>query len=373
MRVIHIFLIMVGVAFLGLCLYLYLDAEHAMSESWFWTLFILAAVISGSAAWHYGSVLVQTTTVTREFCDQTHPFEAKLLQENSTITIVPYCTEKPPAPWLGEIDQVNKRELGSAARQAFHRSGVHLTIPAKFTAQFTNYSENTKPLRDTTSANPQKFVQEVVLEYFASLPPETKHVWVASHSKFMSALFQHLADVVKLDPAPPSEHFENLDILQIVVKKPSSAAAAEDTKPRVVHYQRISWDQYMRKKQADQPPTVKLYDVPDANSYLVVTVMRHCKGCHNATSAKVNKLFQMLESQSGYLGETNCIPHIFKTQVPADTFSSTEKNTFARQYILKYGMPSHFCASVSLRAIFTSAAIQKHISTTHTKPGNTTF
>ena len=66
-----------------------------------------------------------------------------------------------------------------------------------------------------------------------------------------------------------------------------------------------------------------------------------------------------MEGQSGYLGNANCVPEDFE-KMTEDMTGFTYGDIFFFFFFLRpLNYIDKYCSSVSLRAIFTSAAIQK--------------
>lgn len=328
---------------LALGMYAFVIDTTAWKSAYFLTPFILCSVIVVSGIIHYttSSFNLKSFEGARTFCEQRQPFDEKLIngdEVDKEIYILPYCSE---FSRLGISDAVNKRELSSDMRQKFKNSKIALKCFENLgNNEFEGFSDEQSDIRAKNPPDAQKFVDLVLKNQ--SLMNDCKHIFIASHSNFMSSLFSHLSN-------SKTTSFENLDVLQIVIKK------NDNKSPTIQNFWHIPWKE-MKSGNSDQHQAL---GSRTDSSIVVVTIMRHCKGCHNVTSNIFNKMFQFISGESGFLGNTNCIPSAFKKDTPDSIF--TDQRTLVYQYFKKYGIPDKFCASVSLRAIFTCAAMRKKV------------
>ena len=308
--------------------------------------------------------------------------------------IYPFCNEKlkkvggVPSAIIGFFDKVNKPKINKPARDALSEVfGVKFTKTAGITEDNT-HSKDPRAWR-SPPPNPELFLETILM-----MAGGNKDQFIASHSGFMTKLYNYITQnyneaseipTPMLFTSTPSTStpststpststpstitsgklvqsggtnrgiFDNLDILQLILD--TSKTGREAVKGIIVR--RFSKNYSSVASEGEKPPPAVHYGWGKKNIRSVF-IIRHCIGCHNLTPGKSAKIYQaameaVMHKKKGYLKWAMCVSKTY------DEFMSQKENLLSilKEYSKKGTTKENrfgytFGSSVIFRAILTS-------------------
>ena len=296
--------------------------------------------------------------------------------------IYPFCNEKlkkvggVPSAIIGFFDKVNKPKINKPARDALSEVfGVSFTKTAGITEDDI-YSKDSRAWR-SPPPNPELFLETILM-----MARENKDQFIASHSGFMTKLYNYITQNYTETSEPPTLYtstpststpststsgklvqsggtnrgiFDNLDILQLILD--TSKTGREAVKGIIVR--RFNKDYSSAESDGVKPPPAVHYGWGKKNIRSVF-IIRHCIGCHNLTPGKSAKIYQaameaVMHKKKGYLKWAMCVSQTY------NEFMSQKENLLSilKEYSKKGTTKENrfgytFGSSVILRAILTS-------------------
>ncbi len=314
--------------------------------------------------------------------------------------IYPFCNEKlkkvggVPSAIIGFFDKVNKPKINKPARDALSEVfGVKFTATAGITEDNTHSKD---PLAwRSPPPNPELFLETILM-----MAGENKDQFIASHSGFMTKLYNYITQnyteaseiptpmlftstpkhISTPSTSTPSTStpststpststsgklvqsggtnrgiFDNLDILQLILD--TSKTGREAVKGIIVR--RFSKNYSSVASEGEKPPPAVHYGWGKKNIRSVF-IIRHCIGCHNLTPGKSAKIYQaameaVMHKKKGYLKWAMCVSKTY------NEFMSQKENLLSilKEYSKKGTTKENrfgytFGSSVIFRAILTS-------------------
>lgn len=244
----------------------------------------------------------------------------------STIYLLPYCSEITTFSLFKSWAYENVPALPPHVAKKFKDAKV--TLNSSFSNGMVTGDENKGYLDMSTEPNPEKFLDHVRDEN--NIGNDT-HIVVVSHSHFMTALYKHLR------PGEDKTRFENLDILRIEYFE------TDREKPSVYRIRQTDF--------LNDLAFCKLKHKEHKGSTIIkiVTIVRHCKACHNTVHTAFKPAIVML-GQSGYTSYSSCV---------WDTLRESQAGHYFRLYFEETTQfqDIKFCSSVIPRAVMTAATI----------------
>ena len=316
--------------------------------------------------------------------------------------IYPFCNEKlkkvggVPSAIIGFFDKVNKPKINKPARDALSEVfGVKFTKTAGITED-PGFSHDPEAWR-SPPPNPELFLETILM-----MARENKDQFIASHSGFMTKLYNYITQNYTETSEPPTLYtstpststpststpststpststpststpststggklaqsggtnrgiFDNLDILQLILD--TSKTGREAVKGIIVR--RFNKDYSSAESEGVKPPPAVHYGWGEENIRSVF-IIRHCIGCHNLTPGKSAKIYQaameaVMHKKKGYLKWAMCVSQTY------NEFMSQKENLLSilKEYSKKGTTKENrfgytFGSSVILRAILTS-------------------
>jgi hypothetical protein len=309
--------------------------------------------------------------------------------------IYPFCNEKlkkvggVPSAIIGFFDKVNKPKINKPARDALSEVfGVSFTKTAGITED-PGFSHDPEAWR-SPPPNPELFLETILM-----MAGENKDQFIASHSGFMTKLYNYITQnyteaseiptpmlftstpkhISTPSTSTPSTStpststsgklvqsggtnrgiFDNLDILQLILD--TSKTGREAVKGIIVR--RFSKNYSSVASEGEKPPPAVHYGWGKKNIRSVF-IIRHCIGCHNLTPGKSAKIYQAameaaMHKKKGYLKWAMCVSQTY------NEFMSQKENLLSilKEYSKKGTTKENrfgytFGSSVIFRAILTS-------------------
>ena len=316
--------------------------------------------------------------------------------------IYPFCNEKlkkvggVPSAIIGFFDKVNNPKINKPARDALSEVfGVKFTATAGITED-PGFSHDPEAWR-SPPPNPELFLETILM-----MARENKDQFIASHSGFMTKLYNYITQNYTETSEPPMLYtstpststpstrtpststpstrtpstrtpstdtsdklvqsggtnrgiFDNLDILQLILD--TSKTGREAVKGIIVR--RFNKDYSSAESDGVKPPPAAHYGWGEENIRSVF-IIRHCIGCHNLTPGKSAKIYQaameaVMHKKKGYLKWAMCVSQTY------NEFMSQKENLLSilKEYSKKGTTKENrfgytFGSSVIFRAILTS-------------------